>query len=191
MAPKSQSGHANRRRRDVWQTRLVFWSWRWPKAKRETVYFSKRDAATFFDSLQVPGVLQPWFGQPAVSVRELLEAGLSFNQVQAFCDDDVGAGMSMATRLFPTSVVWPMGFSWSSAVAQDTTLATCVQAGICETSILSPDHDPPSSQDELVFVATDDTVLFHRDARRGEQTLQRLDAAFRGKTVSHGTVRRM
>ena len=26
MAPKSQSGHANRRRRDVWQTRLVFWS---------------------------------------------------------------------------------------------------------------------------------------------------------------------
>eukprot|EP00439_Symbiodinium_sp_Y106_P032149 s3415_g3.t2 len=60
----------------------------------------------------------------------------------------------------------------------DSTLATCVQAGICETSILSPDHDPPSSQDELVFVATDDTVLFHRDARRGEQTLQRLDAAF-------------
>ena len=101
MAPKSQSGHANRRRRDVWQTRLVFWSWRWPKAKRETVYFSKRDAATFFDSIQVPGVLQPWFGQPAVSVRELLEAGLSFNQVQAFCDDDVGAGMSMATPPLP------------------------------------------------------------------------------------------
>ncbi|CAE7806597.1 unnamed protein product [Symbiodinium sp. CCMP2592] len=93
------------------------------------------------------------------------------------------AKVSPWTRAFPTSLVWPMGFSWSSAVAQDTTLATCVQAGIHETSILSPDHDPPACQDELVLVATDDTVLFHRDVARGKKTLQSLDAAFRANGI--------
>lgn len=80
-----------------------------------------------------------------------------------------------------------MGFSWSSAVAQDTTLATCIQAGIKEDCILSPDHDPPSSQEELVLVATDDTVLFHRSCRRGQETLKKLDAAFDQNGIPRNT----
>lgn len=35
------------------------------------IYYSKRDAETFFDVLQVPSELQPWFGQPAVKVSEV------------------------------------------------------------------------------------------------------------------------
>ena len=142
----------------------------------ETLLFSKRDASTFFDVLKVPAGLQQWFAQPALTVNELMAAGMSFDQIEALCDD--AETLCGATSLYPTHVVWPMGFSWSSAIAQDTTVATCLQAGIDESSILCPDHDPPADQDELVLVATDDTVLFHRDRHKGESTLRNLDAAF-------------
>ena len=144
----------------------------------ERLYFSKRDAATFFDALKVPKALQKWFGQPAVQVRELVEAGMSLETIFSLCDDLPSRDVKADMWLYPANVVWPMGFSWSSAVAQDTTLAVCARAGIREESILSPDHGPPQQQQELVFVATDDTVLVHRDCKLGMQTLSNLDAAF-------------
>ena len=91
--------------------------------------------------------MQPWLAQPTLNVSELLSAGLSLGQIQAFSDDI--ELLSEDTVLCPTHVVWPMGFSWSSAVVQDTTVATCLQAGIGESSILCPDHDLPVSQQEL------------------------------------------
>ena len=83
-----------------------------------------------------------------------------------------------STWLYPTHVVWPMGFAWSSAVAQDTTVATALRAGILGENILCPDHDPPACQEELCIIATDDTVLFHRSREVGAATLASLDAAF-------------
>ncbi|CAE7517435.1 unnamed protein product, partial [Symbiodinium natans] len=145
----------------------------------EDLLFSKRDACTFFDVLKVPAELQPWLAQPPVRVHELLDAGMTWEDVLTFCDDGGESGsISSSSWLYPTRVVWPMGFSWSSAVAQSTTVATCLGAGIQESCILSPDHDPPADQQELVMVATDDTVLFHRSVQRGERTLTRLDDAF-------------
>ncbi|CAE7040158.1 unnamed protein product [Symbiodinium sp. CCMP2592] len=140
-------------------------------ASGDSLYFSKRDAATFFDALKVPKALQRWFGQPAVQVRELVEAGMSLECILSLCDDLPSRDVKADTWLYPASVVWPMGFSWSSAVAQDTALAVCARAGIREESILSPDHTAPERQQELVFVATDDTVLVHRDATLGMQRL--------------------
>ena len=80
----------------------------------EKVFFSKRDAATFFDALQVPEPLQAWFGQPPVQGKELIAAGLSHQEVQDFSSQTACGEDSV---LYPVHAVWPMGFSWSSAIA--------------------------------------------------------------------------
>ena len=144
----------------------------------ETLLFSKRDAATYFDTLSVPTDLRRWFGQPPVRVKELVDAGFSLKDIHGMCDDVSLDDVKPNLQLFPVHCTWPMGFSWSSAVAQDTTVATCVQAGIDEQSIISLDCDPPSCQDEVCFVATDDTVLVHKHLEHGKRTLESLDAAF-------------
>ncbi|CAE7263216.1 unnamed protein product, partial [Symbiodinium necroappetens] len=141
------------------------------------VFFSKRDASTFFDALQAPAELQGWFAQPPVHVDELLAAGLSMEDVLRCCDDRPPT-VTGDTKLFPVHTVWPMGFSWSSAVAQETTLALCRRAGIEECSVLSLDHALPACFDEACFVATDDTVLVHKRKDKGASTLIRLDQAF-------------
>ncbi len=51
----------------------------WPAGTR--VCWSKRDAASFFDTLLCPESFQPWFGRPPVSVSELLQAGLPMSEV--------------------------------------------------------------------------------------------------------------
>ena len=94
----------------------------------ERIYFSKRDASTFFDSLRVPEQLRTWFGQPPVTVEELLDAGLSFEHILDYKDGE--DSLARRSVFFPVHTVWPMGFSWSSAVAQNTTVATCAAAGI-------------------------------------------------------------
>ena len=153
-------------------------------APGETLLFSKRDAATYFDTLAVPSELRSWFGQPPVSVKELAAAGLSYKEIHGLCDDVPVDGVNRNLKLFPVHCTWPMGFSWSSAVAQDTTVATCIQAGISEQNIISLDCDPPSCQDEVCFVATDDTILVHKYAEQGRRTLDSLDAAFARNGIS-------
>ena len=143
----------------------------------EQVFYSKRDAATFFDVLQVPPELQTWFGQPPLYVSELVAGGLTLSDIASF-GNMPERQLEPKMLLFPVHAFWPMGFSWSSAVAQSTTVQTCVKAGISEDAILSPDYELPHTFDETCFVATDDTVLMHKSRARGKHTLDRLDKAF-------------
>eukprot|EP00435_Cladocopium_sp_Y103_P008297 s2259_g2.t1 len=156
-------------------------------ADTDQLLFSKRDASTYFDTLQAPAPLRQWFGQPPVSVGELLSAGCSYEDVTAMCDDF--GPFANGDEFFPVHTVWPMGFSWSSAVAQDNTVAICKAAGISEDNILSLDHDIPSDQRELCLVATDDTVLIHKDPHLGASTLHRLDEAFALHKVPRNTAK--
>ncbi|CAE7547923.1 unnamed protein product [Symbiodinium natans] len=151
----------------------------------ERLFFSKRDASTFFDSLRVPEQLRTWFGQPPVTVEELLDAGLSFEHILDYKDGE--DSLALNSVLFPVHTVWPMGFSWSSAVAQNTTVATCVAAGIDEGAIISPDYPLPSSYDEVCFVATDDTILMHKTLGQGSDTLSKLDKAFDERGIIRNT----
>lgn len=143
-----------------------------------SIFFSKRDASTFFDALQIPCCLDGWFAQPPISVQDLLKHGMTLEEVRTCARHGPETIMDKSTKFFPTHAVWPMGFSWSSAVAQDTTIATCLAAGIKEESIMSLDHPVPEHHDEVCFVATDDTVLVHKDKNKGARTLDRLDSAF-------------
>lgn len=110
-----------------------------------------------------------------MQVKDLFAAGLSPQEVEHFSGQ---AACAEDLVLYPVHAVWPMGFSWSSAIAQSTTVARCVSAGIEESSILSPDHDLPDNFDEACLVATDDTVLLHKCKKTGYDTLRRLDEAF-------------
>ena len=175
-APKSTEG----RQRKIWDgSWLSEQAMRPPKPQRlanpssfldilvspgEELYMSKRDASTYFDILAVPSQLCTWFGQEPVTLSELVDIG-AFNseEVTALIDDLSNCGeLTDDTLLFPVHAVWPMGFSWSSCIAQSTTIGVLMDAGISVDNILSLEHDLPASQRELCAVATDDTLLFHR-----------------------------
>ncbi|OLP95208.1 hypothetical protein AK812_SmicGene22693 [Symbiodinium microadriaticum] len=146
----------------------------------EQLYMSKRDASTYFDLLAAPPDLQAWFGQEPVTVQELsAAAGMDIEEVYSFVDDLNGQkALGPDSVLFPVNTAWPMGFSWSSCVAQESTLGMLRCAGVNEQNVLSLDHRLPESQQELCAVATDDVILFHRCKRQGISTLRRLDASF-------------
>ena len=195
-APKSTPGH----QRKIWDGSLIStWAATPPKPHRlanpsafldirvqpgEALYLSKRDASTFLDVLAVPPVLQPWLGQEPITLAELVQyGGFTAKEVVAFVDDlqqdsELTMALSSDSLLFPVHSVWPMGFSWSSCIAQSTTLGVLKQAGVHSSQILSLEHDLPASQRELCAVATDDTLFFHRSFRHGRRTLQKVDKVF-------------
>ena len=83
----------------------------------EQLYFSKRDASTFFDVLKSPASFHPYFGQPGVTVGELRKyCGFSTECIRSMIEDDSAGGVHESLIVFPVHVVWPMGFSWSSAI---------------------------------------------------------------------------
>ena len=144
----------------------------------DELFFSKRDAATYFDALRVPKSLQQYFGQPPVRVSDLLaHSSWDMRDVHKFVDDLGGEDLCLDEEIYPINVVWPMGFSWSSCVAQANTVACAVAAGVDIESIMSSEHRVPAHQDELVWIATDDTIMLHRDYEAGMVRLQSFDNA--------------
>ena len=55
---------------------------------------------------------------------------------------------------------WPMGFSWSSCVAQETLLGWCNSSGLTSDLALAPDTPIPDSLDICFAVATDELMVF-------------------------------
>jgi len=119
---------------------------------------SKRDGRCLFDQLAVPRCLIPWFGRPPVRVSELMQAtGESLSRLQRLCPHLAGLGLH--SLVFPCSKVWPMGFPWSSCIAQSVMLSACHRAGLHKHQQLSDDLPTPNT--ETVFgLATDDIVHF-------------------------------
>lgn len=91
IAPVFAAQKAEDRQRKIWNgSRLSQLAVKPPKPERlaspsvfldmhvrqtEALFYSKRDAETFFDVLQVPLELQTWFGKEAVHAAELCSAG--------------------------------------------------------------------------------------------------------------------
>ena len=137
---------------------------------------SKRDIHTCFDILHAPDALQPYFGRPPITLQELAQVSkLSVSALQQFVVDRGDGPVGAHERVYPASTVWPMGFSWSSCIAQAATLACCVEAGVCTSSFMDLDSPPPSGP-EICGVATDDTFFFHFDKELGRKRLSDLDA---------------
>lgn len=144
----------------------------------EEVFMSKRDVHTCFDVLKAPESLQPWFGRPPVTLFELQRVtGFPVELFLPYVADVETSDVDIGEKLYPASTVWPMGFSWSSCVAQASTVACCVEAGVRQESFLCMDSPPPAIG-EACGVATDDTFFFHTDKVLGLKRLKALDAAF-------------
>ena len=186
--PKSTPG----KQREVWNGSLVSQAALQPPApcklanpscfvdllfkEGEEIFMSKRDVHTCFDVLKAPDKLQEWFGRPPVTLRELSRVSkVPLAKLRKYIADDPEHTVSRFTSLFPSSTVWPMGFSWSSCVAQACTVACCREAGVNEADFMSLDSPPPSGQ-EACGVATDDTFFFHKSKADGQERLRRLDA---------------
>ena len=182
--PKSQG-----RQREVWDGSLVS---RWAEKPPAPQYLanpscfvdllfppscevlmSKRDVHTCFDVLRAPESVQPWFGRPPVTLHELSQvAGVSAHDLKHWVVDHEHAGVH--DLMYPASTVWPMGFSWSSCIAQAATVACCMEAGVDKQSFMAMDLPPPVGK-EACGVATDDTFFFHFDRQLGQRRLGMLD----------------
>ena len=88
-------------------------------------------------------------------------------------------GTAQRVGFGPCSAVWPMGFAWSSCVAQDTLLALCDRSGLTDILVLAPDAIAPVDLGLAFAVATDDLMIFSdagpqvtvEAARRVEHTM--------------------
>ena len=147
---------------------------------------SKRDARCCFDQLRLPEALMPWMGRPPVSIAELLKQG-GMTRKEVGTALLFGSSGLTATRVFPVSAVWPMGFSWSSFVAQSTMMGICEDAGLDESGILSADRDTPSDFSLVHAVATDDVMLFstHGPGRTSEAAAHVDEAMARAGMEKH------
>jgi hypothetical protein len=147
-------------------------------------YLSKRDGRCLFDQLACPSSLTPYFARPAVSVDELLSSGLlTWQHVRESYRGC--ARPTRASKVHPASLVWPMGLSWSSYVAQCCSRAICSTAGLGERTLLAPDACIPRNMNELHAIATDDIIHFSKSPSQAGRRMNKLDQAF----VQHGVVR--
>ena len=144
----------------------------------EGLVMSKRDAASFFDVLQAPPEARRWFCCPPLRLEELARAlDCDIPALERFTLDVPPGPLRGRMLAFPASLTWPMGFSWSSAIAQDVTLGVLLSTGFREEAIICDSEELPADTAELAVVATDDTIFFHRNEEVAMERLAKFDRA--------------
>jgi len=123
------------------------------------MWLTKRDAEGYFDQLRLPRSLRPFFGRPRISLGDLRRlTDITHEEVQAAAD--FGVPDDDAFVLTPACATWPMGFSWSSFIAQSHLLSVCANAGLDRSRVLAADVATPAVSDASFALATDDVMLF-------------------------------
>ena len=112
--------------------------------------------------------------------------GVGLGALLALADDVDGEHLTGSTVLYPCITTWPMGFAWSSAIAQDVSLHALVHTGFPVENIISDLHVFPLDHSELALICTDDTILIHHSKPQALQRLKALEESF----VEHGIPRR-
>ena len=76
---------------------------------------------TLFDQLgKVPESLRIFFRAPALTLGDLIDPGPISMAELGHCHKSVP--LRSSTFVYPVSKVWPMGYSWSSFIAQNCSL---------------------------------------------------------------------
>ena len=146
---------------------------------------TKRDGRCLFDQLRLPPELRCWMGRPPLRVRELIQhAGMSLDGVRKSCKSE--HQVFGHTLVFPVSRCWPMGFSWSSCVAQATMLHICRGAGLRHEGILTDDRPTPSDVSSVHALATDDIMHF---TRLGEEHARQVGHKIDVSMAKHGVIK--
>ena len=151
----------------------------------DPLLISCRDGRAFFDQLRLPDELRKYFGRAQVKVRDLMEppqcesggpavGAMTRAEIDSFLIDGAFAG----DVLTPVNLCFPMGFGWSSYVAQETMLASVLRTGFRAEEVLSSEHIILPEALRSVAVATDDVHLFskcHTCDQLNDPPLQALD----------------
>ena len=148
-------------------------------SKEAPIYLYKRDARCFFDQLAIPAEIQQWFDRPRLYVREMIKYGdTSLDELRRYwCGT---ATLTLDTIAHPLCLSWPMGFAWSSFLAQSTLLALCLRGGLKLSQILSSDRVTPNSTRCNFALATDDLMVFGRGNQSSiKHRLARVDKAIK------------
>ena len=154
------------------------------------LYYSKRDAKAYFDQLKLPYLLRPFFGRPRVRAGFLADAmRLPLRELESFVDDLGEHRLLDDDYVVPVCTTWPMGFSWSSFVAQEEMVSICRTAGFCEEQLLALDCPHPLDQTEMATVATDDVIFIHDDERAAHKRLDEFDRAMVSHDVERNTTK--
>ena len=143
------------------------------------LYLSKRDAVSYFDCLTAPSCVRGWFARPRLRADELMKVfDLSMaDSLSQYIDGSLDTVIDQGSTFHPVACCWPMGFSWSSAVAQDVMLSQVASSGLDASHLLADDKASPdfSRVDECVAVCTDDVMHFARSPEIARRRLQLLD----------------
>ena len=84
----------------------------------------------------------------------------------------------------PFCLSWPMGFAWSSFLAQSTLLHQCLLGGLRRNQVLADDHIAPFATGLNFALATDDLMVF----ARGTQTAARHRLACVDRTIANAGI---
>ena len=94
------------------------------------------------------------------------------------------AAMSFFAGIWPVCMSWPMGFSWSSFIAQSKLLKCCRAAGLDEARMLADDLPVPAQTDVSFALATDDVMVFSLgDESAAAPWLEALDEAIAASEI--------
>ena len=144
---------------------------------------SKRDASCWFDQLKLPVGLRQYMAKPPLSSDELACAGMPVEEQK----QHIEPGQTWERgQLFPLHHVWPMGFSWSSFIAQEEMLNICQEAGLPEDVLMACDSTTPQSFKLVGAVATDDVMFF---SNAGPGVTSQAARAFDEVMQARGAVR--
>ena len=111
-----------------------------------SLFVTKRDMRVYFDQLSLVENLRPYFARPPVRLRDLLRHGdICLHDLTAL---DHGLGVcDSSALLYPLCATWPMGFAWSSYIAQSVLLKRCEEAGLDRLMVLADTAPLPCSFD--------------------------------------------
>lgn len=137
----------------------------------------KRDQQCFFDQLGLPEELRQWFGRPSLTCGELLRCtDMTWEELRRHYGG--AAELHHGLALHPLCAVWPMGFAWSSFLAQSTLLAYCLKGGFTLDQMLADDLPTPADPSLSFALATDDLMVFSvGSATLARQLVSQTDTA--------------
>jgi hypothetical protein len=135
------------------------------------LWMSTRDGRVFFDQLALPPSLRSYLGRPLVAITDLKSPppcesgaqpaeGLSDTELLELLVD--GPLSSATSSLVPLNNAFPMGFGWSSYVAQSTMVHACTLAGFKREQLLSSERALTHEAAPAIAIATDDVNMFQR-----------------------------
>ena len=104
--------------------------------------------------------------------------------------------MAATQELAPVSLVWPMGFGWSSCIAQSYMVSCVLEAGFQREQLLTEEGCLVSGNSGAVSVATDDILHFFRGtaeevAALDDAPLDCLDAIWGRRNVVSNDAKRL